>query len=143
MGILKNRKKVNVSDRLKQGMYDTGVGVAFAVVEDAIGIPTDVEKAKSQEDLMSIGALAVGIGLPILMPGTDKFANPIAAIGAYKVGKSMKVAEKLGLTDEAATTTGLGDRSALGNTSRMFDTKRRAENRSNSGGSNTVPNPLG
>jgi len=142
MGILKNRKKVNVGDRVKQGMYDAGVGVTFAVVEDAIGVPTDVEKAKSQEDMMSIGALVVGIGLPIVIPGTDKIANPLAAIGAYKMGKSLKVAEKLGLTETTPATAGLGDRSALGSTSAMFEQKRRAESRGNSG-SNTSPNPLG
>lgn len=142
MGIIKNRKKANVSERLKQGMYDAGVGVGFAVLEDAIGVPTDVEKAKSQEDMMTIGAVVVGIGLPILMPGTERVANPLAAIGAYKAGKNWKVAEKLGLTDDAPATAGLGDRYAMGSASAMFESKRRAEGRGN-GGEPRKPNPLG
>jgi len=116
MGILKKGKKVNTSDRIKSGITSVAVGVGMSLVDALVG----------ESDTINYGALVVGIGLPMIIPGTEKIGDDVAAIASYKTSKSMDVAGKLGLT-ATASTTGLGDRSALGNVNRMFQNKNNAQ----------------
>ncbi len=125
-------KKVKVMDAVKNGITPALVGAGLSVVDDMM---------PEQSETVGIAALIGGIVVPAIVPGTSGIGQSAAAVGAFMTSKSMGLAGKLGLTD-VATTTGLSDRSALGNAQRMFVNKQDAERRP-SAGTPKAPNPLG
>lgn len=131
MAMLKG-KKVKVMDAVKNGITPALVGAGLSVVDDMM---------PEQSETVGIAALIGGIVVPAFVPGTSGIGQSAAAVGAFMTSKSMGLAGKLGLT-EAATTTGLSDRSALGNAQRMFVNKQDAERRP-SAGTPKAPNPMG
>ena len=130
-------KKVKVMDAVKNGITPALVGAGLSVVDDMMADPTKPETSET----IGIAALIGGIVIPAVVPGTSGIGASAAAVGAFMTSKNMGLAGKLGLT-EAATTTGLSDRSALGNAQRMFVNKQDAERRP-SGAAPKAPNPLG
>lgn len=136
MAITKSKKKSGIAGRLMASVTPVLVGAAVGVVDDAAGA--------ENSEMVSYGALAVGIALPAFVPGTENMGNSLASVGSFMVSKNLGIAEKLGLTD-TATTTGLGDRHALGNVSRMFQDKKEAQKKSSpvSGNGGSKANPLG
>ena len=130
-------KKVKVMDAVKNGITPALVGAGLSVVDDMMA---DTTKPETSETI-GIVSLIAGIALPAFVPGTSGIGQSAAAVGAFMTSKSMGLAGKLGLT-EAATTTGLSDRSALGNAQRMFVNKQDAERRP-SASTPKAPNPLG
>lgn len=133
MGILRKGKKINTSSRIKSGVTSLAVGVGMSLVDALVG----------ESDMINYGALVAGIGLPMFVPGTEKIGDGVAAIAAYKVGKDMDVAGKLGLT-AVAPVNGLSDRLAMGNVNKMFKNKEFAQKKNSSvNNSAKAPNPLG
>lgn len=110
------RKKVNVNDRVKQGITTVAVGAGVQVVDALVGENT-------AGDIVNYAELGIGIALPVIMPGTERIGDAVAAVAAYKVAKDMNLAGKIGLGSEPATT-GLGDNAVIGN---MFREKKNAE----------------
>lgn len=125
-------KKVKVMDAVKNGITPALVGAGLSVVDDMM---------PEQSETVGIAALIGGIVVPAIVPGTSGIGQSAAAVGAFMTSKSMGLAGKLGLTD-VATTTGLSDRSALGNAQRMFVNKQDAERRP-SASTPKAPNPMG
>lgn len=116
--------------RVKGAITPVLVGGAMGVADDALG-------AEHTEKL-GLGALVAGIAVPAFVPGMEKIGDNVAAVGAYMAAKNFKLADKIGLG-----VNGVGDRHALGNTSKMF-IERKVENRKASSNSATPSaNPMG
>lgn len=133
MAILKSKKKVNTKDRVTGAVTSAVVGAGMSVLDGVVG----------EGDMLNYGSLAVGIALPMFVPGTEKIGDAVAAIAAYKLSKELDLAGKLGLTD-APKTTGLGDRFALGDVDRMFIDKSNSQKKNtNLSKSPNTAQPLG
>lgn len=109
-------KKANMNDRVKQSVTTVAVAAAVQVVDSLV-------KNELASDTLNYAELGVGIALPILMPGTERIADAVAAVAAYKVAVDLDLASKVGL-GEKATTTGLGDNATIGS---FFREKKNSE----------------
>ena len=132
MAILKRKgKKANVGDRLKSGVTTVAVGAGMHVVDALVG----------NEDIVSYGGLAVGIALPILLPGTERVGDAVAAVGAYKVATNLKLGETLGLNNPATTGVFEG-KDAIGNAQNFFASKKKSERGGNPVNKGTTPDTI-
>ncbi len=125
-------KKVNVNDRIKQGITTVAVGAGMQVVDAIVGGDT-------AGDMVNYGTLVVGIGLPILIPGTDRIADGVAAVAAYKLAKDMDLAGKIGLGSNAAQAGVFEGRDTIGNAPSFFKEKKKSEKGTNK---TTIDNTL-
>ena len=132
MAILKKKgKKVNVNDRVKQAVTTAAVGAGVQIVDALL-------KDKA-EDVVSYVELGVGVALPILVPGTERVGDAVAAVAAYKTAQRIDIAKQFGIgekdkTDtpakkpEAPKTNGVFEGyDAIGNPVPFFEDKKKAE----------------
>jgi hypothetical protein len=119
MAILKNKKgkKVNVNDRVKQGITTIAVGAGMQVVDKLLG--------ETAGEMATYAQLGIGIALPILVPGTERVGDAVAAVASYKTAQQFDLAGKLGI-EGVNNVQGLEDRSAIGNS--LFVEKKKHEN---------------
>jgi len=108
MAILKNKKgkKVNVNDRVKQGITTIAVGAGMQVVDKLLG--------ETAGEMATYAQLGIGIALPILVPGTERVGDAVAAVASYKTAQQFDLAGKLGI-EGVNNVQGLGDRGVIGN----------------------------
>lgn len=119
MAILKQKKgkKVNVNDRIKQGITTVAVGAGMQVVDKLLG--------ETAGEMATYAELGIGIALPILVPGTERVGDAVAAVASYKTAQQLDLAGKLGI-EGMDNVRGLGDRSAIA--SPLFVEKKKHEN---------------
>jgi len=106
-----------VNDRVKQGITTIAVGAGMQVVDKLLG--------ETAGEMATYAQLGIGIALPILVPGTERVGDAVAAVASYKTAQQFDLAGKLGI-EGVNNVQGLGDRSAIVNS--LFVEKKKHEN---------------